>query len=708
MVDIFNPACRAPRRIDAGAHGNGEPMEKDEHNKEARPPVVRAARTACGILLLAVFAILAAGSAARKSATFDAPAHLTRGYVYWRLNDYRFQDNGNLPDRLMALPAVFLDLSFPSLDSISWRTAKLGDISRAFCFGCGNDFTRMLWYGRMTVIMCGVLLCAVVWLWSRRLFGFAGGLVSLALAAFSPSLVGYSRCAAADIATCLFFLLASSSLWRVVHRLTPLTLLCSCLATGGLMVTKTSSLIFLPIALLLLVTAVCGGRPLAIGTRSVLTVRSKAKKALVFAGIAAVHAAAAVVVIWAFFGFRYEAFHAGRGPGEQFPGGRANLLAADTPAGAAVAFARDHRLLPASYLYSLSRVLKRSGGWENYFFGDVSDEGSPWFFPFTVAAKTPAGTLAALGLAAWAALAGLRRRGPGSAARRLAGGLYRTAPLWTIALVYGGFALAADINIGHRHILPAVAALLVLAGAAGRLFSRNGRAAAACAAAVAATALASAAIYPHHLSFFNILSGGPAAAREKVVDSSLDWGQDLPALREWLNNNGGEETIYLTYFGSAPPSFYGVRAAQIGGFDGIRGVGPDRLPPPGPGIYCVSATILQGAYFPPARWDEEKEATYRRLRAGLADTHPVMLGNHGRPWDEPDPPDHEKQVVQEVARRLVAREPACRQFALLRAGRLLSRLRRRTPDAAAGYSILIYRLGREELSDIFAVPVSGP
>lgn len=39
------------------------------------------------------------------------------------------------------------------------------------------------------------------------------------------------------------------------------------------------------------------------------------------------------------------------------------------------------------------------------------------------------------------------------------------------------------------------------------------------------------AVYPHYLAYFNELAGGPRNGYQSLVDSNLDWGQDLKELR---------------------------------------------------------------------------------------------------------------------------------------------------------------------------------
>jgi hypothetical protein len=115
---------------------------------------------------------------------------------------------------------------------------------------------------------------------------------------------------------------------------------------------------------------------------------------------------------------------------------------------------------------------------------------------------------------------------------------------------------------------------------------------------VAWHAVESVRIAPDYLAYFNELVGGPALGYRHLVDSSLDWGQDLPALKAWLDANGlqapGHGPVFLSYFGTSHPDHYDIDAIALPGF-------PDRqddvMPPVlTAGVYCISATMLQGLY----------------------------------------------------------------------------------------------------------------
>jgi hypothetical protein len=65
------------------------------------------------------------------------------------------------------------------------------------------------------------------------------------------------------------------------------------------------------------------------------------------------------------------------------------------------------------------------------------------------------------------------------------------------------------------------------------------------------------AVHPHYLAYFNQFVGGPQSGYRHLVDSNLDWGQDLKGLKSYMDRNG-IETIRLSYFGTADPSQYDI------------------------------------------------------------------------------------------------------------------------------------------------------
>ena len=80
---------------------------------------------------------------------------------------------------------------------------------------------------------------------------------------------------------------------------------------------------------------------------------------------------------------------------------------------------------------------------------------------------------------------------------------------------------------------------------------------------------------------------------EVLIDSSLDWGQGLLELREFMRERDIPR-IYLSYFGSALPAGYGIDYVPLASFFRLA---PTRGPAqPEPEYIVISATNLAGAY----------------------------------------------------------------------------------------------------------------
>ena len=172
---------------------------------------------AAAAALLTVYFLLAVTGVAHKSTTFDEVFHLTGGYSYWKFGDFRMQpENGNLPQRWAALPLVFGDYKFPSVDSGEWRRSSVAAVGGRFVYGVGNDADRMLLSARAMIALMGVALGALVFAWSWRLLGLPAALVSLTLFAFCPTLLANGSLATSDMAAALFFL---ASVGAVLARL---------------------------------------------------------------------------------------------------------------------------------------------------------------------------------------------------------------------------------------------------------------------------------------------------------------------------------------------------------------------------------------------------------------------------------------------------------------------------------------------------------
>ena len=221
--------------------------------------------------------------------------------------------------------------------------------------------------------------------------------------------------------------------------------------------------------------------------------------------------------------------------------------------------------------------------------GEASSQGWPAYFPVALGVKTPLPTL----LLALSGLVILLVRGQWR----------RQVMLWALPLLFLVMGLSGILTIGYRHMLPAIPFLLLWAGNTTTwtlsLAARKRAAGLAGLAVqgllVAWLAVGTLRIYPHYESFFNEMAGDWTNWSNILVDSNLDWGQDLPALRALMDQRGIER-VNLAYFGKAVPEHYGVRYAPLPGYlRFVEGIELSAYNPysPEPGWYAISATSLR-------------------------------------------------------------------------------------------------------------------
>ena len=162
-----------------------------------------------------------------------------------------------------------------------------------------------------------------------------------------------------------------------------------------------------------------------------------------------------------------------------------------------------------------------------YLMGEVSRRGWPSYFAIALGVKSTLGFLLGLALAAAAVL---RRAGDPGGVR---------AHWWLPALAVFGALSAGGIQIGERYLLPvhAFGILLVASLAPSLLGSGGGRVLLAL--VLAGQVVPALRAAPGgYLPYFNALAGGSGGGHRVLLDSNLDWGQDLPRLAEWMRREG--------------------------------------------------------------------------------------------------------------------------------------------------------------------------
>jgi hypothetical protein len=198
-----------------------------------------------------------------------------------------------------------------------------------------------------------------------------------------------------------------------------------------------------------------------------------------------------------------------------------------------------------------------SEGHDAYLLGNRSTQGWWYYFPVAFAVKTPVATLAAIALAVGLALFALIRAPRAWRTILRAEALLLLVPV----TIYVALSVVNHVDIGLRHLLPIYPFVFIVTAATLAGASWRGRIPVTATLAVMLVA-ESASIYPHYLAFFNFTVGGPGAGPRYLLDSNLDWGQDLLKLRtDWIAR--GRPRLCLLYFGTAPPEYYKIDAREV-------------------------------------------------------------------------------------------------------------------------------------------------
>lgn len=612
------------------------------------------ATTAAATALLAAFWWLAVSASIEKSHTSDELPHITAGYAFDRFGDFRMHpENGVLPQRLFGLPSLAEGVRFP-MDELLWRRSVTWQLGWEFFYALNNPLDWLILAARSLNALFGVVLGLFIFLVARGWFGRVGGLLALSFFALSPQFLAHAGFATSDLAAATMLTLAPWFFWRHLARRDLTSGLLAGTISGLTLVAKFNGILLAPIyAILVLGDVWLRGTE---GSPGAFRARRLATNLMLALG----QAAAAVLVIWTFYNLRFTA----RGPSapafEQFAGTWQEMFPSLGWKRIFVEAALRWRLLPEAWIYGLTNVLNGATARNSFMFGEHSIIGWKQFFPLLFLLKTPLSTLGALLLSLTAVTLHLVRAR--SDVRRT--WTVRIAPLLVGTVVVGFTAVSSHLNIGDRHILAIYPMLFVLTGALAARTSLRWLGACFVLAQLGETLT----IRPHFLASFNALAGGPSRAYRLFVDSSLDWGQDLPALSEWLAaQRGPEEKVYLGYFGSAWPPHYGVRPTYF-----LPVTTYIVRPPLEPyaleaGLYCISATALAEVYsMQRGPWTDKDEERYRDLRAKFAAPTSADIANY-------------------------------ETYDWLRFARLCKYLQRRKPLAQAGYSILIFRLTRADL-----------
>lgn len=540
------------------------------------------------VVLAGIHVLLLVQAAFLDSPTFDEVGHLPAGLSHWRFANFdAYRVNPPLVRMVAALPVL---IAGPKMD---WQASARGKFHRLE-FALGADLIRentgnvpyYFWIARCACIPFSLVGAWVCYRWASDLYGSTAGLVALGLWGFSPNVLGYGHLITPDVGAAACGAAACYMFWWWLSVPTWRNALRTGIVLGLAALTKMTLIVLFGLFPMLW----CIWKWGTCHPNAAFTWRSGAAQL----GLTFIVAVYVINLGYAFEGSfqrlgEYR-FISRTLSGENLSGreaGDGGNRFKDT------CFAFIPVPVPKNYLSGIdlqkrdfdNRLMSylrgewRHGGWWYYYF-------------YALAVKVPLGTWCLLVLAAVIGLFSHRY----IASWR--DELVLLAPIVTVLTL-----VSSQTGFNHhlRYVLPAFPfAFIWISKAACSFEFGHWKLTAIAGAALVWAGGSSLYCYPHTLSYFNELVGGPRGGHNHLLNSNLDWGQDLFRLKHWLEEHPEARGLGVAY--SLPPSL--VDPADFGIECGVVPYGPagqgelsqrpDDQTGPLPGWYAVFVNELYG------------------------------------------------------------------------------------------------------------------
>jgi len=582
--------------------------------------------------LLTIHAGLAVHSLLQENATVDEVLHLPAGVSYWQTGTFKlYHHNPPLVKLVAALPVVAAGLDPQSAELYTmkaWENEAHINFGLYFALKNRTRFFEIFDRARLAMPLFSVIGGLVVFAWSSRLYGTGGGLLSLGLWCLCPNILAHGRLITSDSAAAAIGAWATYLFWRYQNQPTWNRAVLAGLVLGLAQLTKFSLILLYglwpALAFLKLVSekrwaawpkrlAIGFGQGLAIVAFSVLVIDLGYAFEGVGTPLGKFEFASRSLTVPVPPGMarptspNFLLAQAWQSRVNRFRGTVLGMIPSPLPRHYLLGF--DEQKLeteggPAEDLNpNLPQDDAKRGGYPVYLNGELRRGGWWYYYLATLVYKVPEGTWFLVVLSGVVLVFSKRSRSSW------------TDELTLLAVpvsVLAAMSFLTVICLGLRYILPIFPYVFIATGkvvpwAIGMAGPGKWPARGLVLASILATLTATASIHPSYLAYFNWTSGGPDRGAEHLIDSNLDWGQDLVTLDRWLRKNHPGERVGLAYFGQVNPT---LLASSGRGFDWflppplpgmlepMPGIEPGYVAGPAPrltpGVYAVSASIVKG------------------------------------------------------------------------------------------------------------------
>lgn len=570
-------------------------------------------------VLLTLHTLLLAYSAYTHSPTFNEPGHLVAGVSHWDFGRFElYRVNPPLVRMVAALPVMTVGYEedwsgfdeSPGVRPVFW-------LGETFLAANGERSFFLFTLARWACIPFSWLGASICYLWARDLFGQRAGALSCALWCFSPNILGHASLITADAHATALGLAACYTFWRWLRLPSWGQAVLTGTVLGLAELAKTTLILFYPLWPLLW-----------LAYRSADRKRMSRNTWLREGGMLALRMAVGMYVLNLGYGFEgsfrpLAKFHFTSelftGASDDAPPIATNIASTNSANNRFVGTALGYLPVPFPKNYLLGIDIQQRDfeaySRPSYLRGEWQQHGWWYYYLYGCAIKVPLGIWGLAGLSLFRRISG---RCSGTDFRDEMILLAPAMVIFTVVSAKTGF------NEHLRYVLPCfpfafiwISSVVTVSSAPPSVVSEN--------AATISTPfslriawmspliaicscwfiLSSLWAYPHSLSYFNESIGGPINGYKHLVQSNIDWGQDLRYLRWWLDDHTEQQRnqpFHLAYFGYFNPGDVGFADALAWPTPGTEAPVEDAFAEEtglttsqsGDEVYAISVTLLAG------------------------------------------------------------------------------------------------------------------
>jgi len=458
-------------------------------------------------------------SSLSDSMVVDEKVHISAGYLHVWKGNYTF--NSEHPPLLNDLAGLFAKIAKPNLPQVnyaSYRPEEQWTFGDQFFYSSNNNVDSILFWARFPFILLTLGIIYLSYLWAKTIFDSRAGLVAAALVGFCPNILAHGHLATTDIGLVFFLLLACWLLRSYLLKASFERAILLGLSIGLVILAKFSGVIIIPIV--------------AMGVLYLwIYKRPKLVQAL---GQLAMIVILPAVVIWLVYAFSLRSELLALPESYQLSQSLGQLTFVDK-------FWKILLIPFDKYFIGYNLVAEHNivGHW-NFLNGQIKFEGWWYYFPLVLLFKLTIPILALFALA----IAFVRTKW-----REM---LFLLFP----ALLFLGFSLTSRIDIGIRHILVILPFLYIFIG--GLWASKNLYLRPIIFLLLSAHVAIGILAFPNYIGYFNQIAGGAKGGYKHLIDSNLDWNQNIKRFAKYAKKNNIKDIYQYCWDGSSY-QYYGIQ-----------------------------------------------------------------------------------------------------------------------------------------------------